>query len=363
MKKLAPTAEASGYKVLYRPSNKSMRSLLESTRYLDFVIEPFRRHLIKYLFILRTLFIKNAQIIFIHPQTAGFSTCQNLCKKNNVSYYVVDNSFFCIRSYNVKPDSFDECTQCLGKPGAQHIKCRPAPNRKLSSQRNVYYLLKLKELSSRITFLAQNELQKKLIKEHFGEETSCLVVGMDTGELDYFSERDRSIINDNKYDLVYHGANSLAKGILYFIELSSYLPDFSCVLPASKQKVEDVVGRKIYLENLYFVECIWETGLKEMVSRARIVINPSLWSAPIEGALLKSFAFNAHVATVKSDYGYEKEIACYMDQLRLARDPKEGASQIKKFLEHDIYESKKTIADNRQKLLSLKKSHNIGNIL
>jgi hypothetical protein len=52
----------------------------------------------------------------------------------------------------------------------------------------------------------------------------------------------------------------------------------------------------------------WETGLREAISACKIVVNPSLWSSPVEGALLKSIKSNGCVAVVPVDYSFQKEI-------------------------------------------------------
>jgi hypothetical protein len=52
----------------------------------------------------------------------------------------------------------------------------------------------------------------------------------------------------------------------------------------------------------------WKTGLKEAVMNVSIVINPSLWSSPVEGALLKSIKYNGCVAILPIEYSFQKEI-------------------------------------------------------
>ena len=45
--------------------------------------------------------ISNAEIFLFHPQSLGLKNVRNLIKKNNHIYiYVLDNFFFCIKSYN-----------------------------------------------------------------------------------------------------------------------------------------------------------------------------------------------------------------------------------------------------------------------
>lgn len=72
----------------------------------------------------------------------------------------------------------------------------------------------------------------------------------------------------------------------------------------------------------------------QYVKTARLVMNPSMWSAPIEGALLKSAACNPNVATVESRYGYEGEFDGIENHLRLSEDPLHGAAHVRKFLEN-----------------------------
>jgi len=358
MSHLVPVAENAGYKVIYL-SYEHFLCQTDLAKHICHIWQLTIRRIIKCVFILRIFFIANADIIFIHPQSAGFGIFLRLCKKNKVSLYVVDNSFFCMKSYNYNSQNNIECLRCLGRPGNHDAECAPFPKR-MSSKKYVTYLLRFKELSNQINFLVQNELQKSLLREHFGGDVSCKIVGMNTGEIDNLPAKFIPYKNIYDFDLVYHGAAHPAKGMIYFLELARLLPEVVCVIPESKQKVEEIVGHNISLKNIQYIKCTWETGLKEIVSTSKIVINPSLWSAPIEGALLKSFAFNAHVATVKSDYGYEKEIADLMGQLRLDPIPINGALQIREFLKQDIYKSNKSVMENHKKLSNLQGSNSLS---
>ena len=57
----------------------------------------------------------------------------------------------------------------------------------------------------------------------------------------------------------------------------------------------------------------------------------SLWSAPIEGALIKSSFFNDNVATVETRYGFENEVTFIKNQIRLSVDISEAKNQIESF--------------------------------
>ena len=72
----------------------------------------------------------------------------------------------------------------------------------------------------------------------------------------------------------------------------------------------------------------WESGLQDYVVNAKVVIHPSQWSAPIEGALIKSAKLNSNVATVSTLFGYEAEANTIRNHIRLSPDPHRGALQL-----------------------------------
>ncbi len=60
--------------------------------------------------------------------------------------------------------------------------------------------------------------------------------------------------------------------------------------------------------NCSFITCTWESGLREEMAKSRFVIVPSLWSAPIEGALVKSIACAKAVLVVDNPTSYSGEL-------------------------------------------------------
>ena len=152
------------------------------------------------------------------------------------------------------------------------------------------------------------------------------MVGLDTGEVKVDSLCES--VQEPAYDFVYHGACHLAKGLEYYIELAKLLPNYKFFVPSDQKDAEKIIGRKITVNNIVFKHCSWETGLKDVVVNSRVTINPSLWSAPIEGALIKSIAYGQRVATVKSEFGYEREISEYVDLIRLPLDTREAAKKL-----------------------------------
>ncbi len=240
--------------------------------------------------------IKNSEIILIHPQTIGYKDFIALIKNNNiVKVYVMDNSFFCINSYNVLDNK--ECLKCLGNLNNCDEKCQAFPV-KYKKDDNLTCLKELQRYSKKILFYAQNDSQSKLLKVHFGENTNIKVIGMKTNEI---IQEKNTIEKTISYDIVYHGSVHEAKGIHYLIDLARKLPKYLFFVPS-------VLSFKNLPQNIIHRNMTWNNGLKEIIASARLVMNPSLWSAPIEGALLKSIYYNGNVAVVKTDYGYINDI-------------------------------------------------------
>jgi len=312
-------------KFIYKRNHISLSSLKSHKKYFYFYYEIILRIFDDILFKLKLFFIKDKRIIIIHPQTIGYKTIIYLLKYNNIFLYVVDNSFFCIRSYNVHPTYHNECLHCLGSL-EPHNSCYPEPVMYFKKL-NINYLKYFKLNSSKISFLAQNKNQKKLLIKHFGENIKVRVVGMVINELDDDINLNK---NSKRYDIVFHGKSIIPKGIIYVLNLAHKLPQFTFMIPDLFANVQKLYPRKI-TNNVTCHEMSWETGLKDSVINARLVLNPSLWSAPIEGALLKSAYYNSNVGTVISEYGYEGEINIIRNHLRLSSDISIASEQIINF--------------------------------
>ena len=316
------------YNYVYRRNALSLRKLKTEKKYLTLLLEILKRKLDNILFNFKIFFIKNTKIIVIHPQTIGYDLFFRLLKYNKIFLYVMDNSFFCVRSYNVHPLLKNECLQCIDKL-SPHEDCYPCPV-SMSQTKNITHLKKLKKNSKNIIFLSQNKNQSLLLKLHFGNSVKVRIIGMDTNEIK--RENKGHLYNITKYDIVFHGKPLIAKGILYFIELAIILPELSFFIPDTKENVKLVFNADLP-SNIFFKNITWETGLLEIVEKAKLVINPSMWSAPIEGALVKSAYFNNNVATVKTRFGFENEVSFVRNHLRLSPDFKVASVQILDFFE------------------------------
>lgn len=257
-------------------------------------------------FYIRCCSIKNKEIIIIHPQTIGWKFTLHLMKRNTVHWYLIDNSFFCIKSYNYRSNK-GECIDCLGDVNNCSSECEPFPVN-ITKNKNLDILKKVYGLKGNMNFYCQNPSQEKLLKLHFGDSVQSQVVGMNTGEIQI---RDNSSQNDTdieQFSIVYHGSILESKGINYFLSLAQFLPDAIFYVPSSKEEVEKIVGGIVNNPNVKFEESSWESGLKELVENAFITLCPSLWSSCVEGAVLKSLKYSKNVAMVENQFGFVNDL-------------------------------------------------------
>jgi len=288
--------------------------------------------------------LKGQNVILIHPQTIGLENVTKIIENNNVFLYLMDCSFFCVKSYNHIEKSFQPCFLCVGGnyEFAKLNNCKPFPEKyKLST--NVQFLEMLQKSSNKITFLVQNSSQGDLVKKHFGEKTRVLKIGMFATD---FIENSTNVKNKNEideeynFDFVYHGAVSEAKGLLYTLNIASKLNQFSFLIPAPYEKCKKIIDKQSFkneLANVTFLNMSWETGLREYVINSKVILCPSLWSAPIEGSLIKSFIFNGVVALVPAKYSFVNDlpesIYCKLDDNSLDRE----AKKLTELIENEAY--------------------------
>ena len=253
------------YNYVYRRNALSLRKLKTEKKYLTLLLEILKRKLDNILFNFKIFFIKNTKIIVIHPQTIGYDLFFRLLKYNRIFLYVMDNSFFCVRSYNVHPILENECLQCIDKL-SPHEECDPSPV-SMSQTKNIKHLENLKKYSKNIIFLSQNKNQSLLLKLHFGNSVKVRIIGMDTNEIK--SENEGHLYHITKYDIVFHGKPLIAKGILYFIKLAIILPELTFFVPDTKENIKLVFNGDIP-SNIFFKNITWETGLLEDSRKCKI---------------------------------------------------------------------------------------------
>ncbi|MDC3401459.1 hypothetical protein OA101_00175 [Alphaproteobacteria bacterium] len=284
------------YESIYvRNPKVSIGSLLKERKITDFLFESILWVWSLFSAQIRMLTMRNNRVILIYPQYFNSYVLTTLVKNNEVALYVMDNSFFCIKSNNYLEGK--ECMKCIN--GTINIDKSCSPLSKISSTRSaINKINKIKSISPDLYFLAQNYQQLLLLKKTFGDSVKGNVVGMDTGEFGHQS----AVINKQGYDIVYHGSNSDAKGVMYVLELAKHLKQYSFLLPISPNV------KQLQYSNVHYKECTWSSGLKEYTANARLVLCPSIYSSPVEGSLLKSIAYNGNVAVFDNSFGFQNDI-------------------------------------------------------
>jgi hypothetical protein len=275
--------------------------------------------------------IRNADpLVLIQPQTLGVSWCQRLIESRRLPtwLYLLDSSFFCLRSYNHIDGEHAACTRCLGGrwQWASQLGCQPWPIADAGTSR---FVERLRDwiIARKVRCLVQNERQAELIRTHCSGRAEIQVVGLWTADLDTSVPRPLpSKANAaTPAKVVFHGVSIAAKGAAWTVEVARHCPQLTFLFPFKQRQLKlargDVPG------NVQFAPLTWETGLADEVATAAVTLVPSLWSATLEGALLKSIIAARAVAVVDEPTAYSSELPAGL-VLRLANDPCQAAQQL-----------------------------------
>lgn len=241
--------------------------------------------------LLLLLIFSSAQLTLFHPQTMTYRLSALLLSlAGSIRLYILDAHFFCMKSYNQMNGK--ECLKCLNFHQPETV-CRPFP-RKDNLKNYIKYKDLLKYRAHEIEFIVQTHGYKDLVKSSIAIDAKISIEPMITPvikKLQNYSPTHNKPI----YDIAYHAAFLQAKGSDYFISLVKKAPSIKFFVPASPSVIE------INLPNLDAQDFSWDTGLQEVLEVSKIVVCPSVWSAPIEAAVLKSMLLVKPVAIMKSN--------------------------------------------------------------
>jgi hypothetical protein len=296
---LVINSKLNGYSNVFVFANKSVRKLLNEKKYLDLSMELLQRIISKIAFKLKLIQIKDSEIILIYPQGIGIKNFKKLVNHNTiVKWYVMDNSFFCMKSYNYLNG---ECLRCLDSLKNIDSHCYPKPY-PYNKDEYMSFLEFLKLNIQKIKLYAQSDSHKELLQEFYGKDIDVTVVGMDTGEFK-FNNIDNNPICQKNNTIVFHNHLVDAKGFSFAYEIAKNMPQYHFIFPAKKPtEINEVPS------HIKFLDISWDNGLKEIVEKARLVLCLSMWSSPIEGALVKSIYYNGNVAVMDNRFGFNTEI-------------------------------------------------------
>lgn len=263
-----------------------------------------------------SILIKRPHVVLIHFQEIGVHWCKRflVARKLPTWIYVLDASYFCLRSYNYLPGESDACLRCLGGDytHAEANGCKPFPIANTETLDFIRFLGPL-VASGKVCLLAQNKRNAELMQRHYGPGAIVEVIGLWTVDMNDFPESTSPAPTaKSAFDVVYHGDAKEVKGLHWALLLARHCPELSFLFPchaAPDQPIPD---------NCTFAPMRWETGLREAVQTSKLTLAPSLWSAPIEGALVKSILHAQRVAVIEVASAYSSELppelVCHLPQ-------------------------------------------------
>jgi hypothetical protein len=242
-------------------------------------------------------------LIVMHPQSLGMQRTMRLLESRKRTWlYLLDSSFFCIRSYNFRAGQDAPCLACLGNSGdgVAQYGCKTWPTAEAYAHE---YVVRLRRLvaDGRVGVFAQNPTQAKLASKHFGVPIEPF--GLWTADWDdCFVPAIAQKQGAGAFDVVFHGMQVEAKGALWINRVAELCPDLTFLMPFARP-----LGFAP-LANCNYQPMNWETGLRDAVESAPITVLPSLWSASIEGALVKSLVVGRAVAVCENESAFAADL-------------------------------------------------------
>lgn len=296
----------SGVRVVFGDQYEvSRRTLLKQRRFVQAGRATARYHwrqLKLSLFLLLAARRSDIDLIVMHPQSLGMRrTIELLEAREHTGLYLLDSSYFCIRSYNFRAGESGPCLACLGNDAAGIARhgCKTWPTGEDFAPE---YVRRLRRLvgAGRVSLYAQNPTQAQLAAAHFG--TPVTPFGLWTSDWDECFETAPCRAEKSEFDVVFHGMQVEAKGADWLARVAAKCPEIRFLMPFPPPP------GFIAPANCIFRPMSWETGLREAVAAAPITAVPSLWSAPIEGALVKSLVVAKAVAVCENDSTFAADL-------------------------------------------------------
>jgi hypothetical protein len=264
------------------------------------------------------------EAVLLHPQTIGLRRTLDFVRRRRRPpvMFLLDSSFFCIRSYNHVPGMMAPCLECLeGRFEAiEEHGCEPFP---VPDPYSNVFVRELRELvkAGRLHLVAQCASQARLASRHFG--VNVPVVGLWTADWAGIFDAPAPVSTEQlRADVVFHGFWLEAKGARWAVEVARRTPGLRFLMPFARPR-----GLEEAPLNCEFTPMTWDTGLAAACAAASVVLVPSLWSAPVESAVIKSIAQVPVVAVVENDTTFAAEIPRDV-VLHLPPEPVHAASML-----------------------------------
>ena len=260
---------------------------------------------------------RDRQVLLMHPQTLGMSLFRDIVETRDHTWmYVLDAYVFCRRSYNCLPREAAPCLKCVGNDGAAadqhacHDDFKAGP---------LQAYIRDAVARGKLGLVAQCETHALLLGLHFGPAATIRTAHLHVPDLDVVQGAPASRLRPLA---VFHGNQAPAKGLRHVIGLAAIMPDWDFLVPCGEDDFRWHFPDLTPTPNVRMQSMSWSTGLEMAVRTADAVLCPSSWSAPVEGAVLKSLAHNGAVVLWPHDTAFAREIP---DTARIDLYPEELA--------------------------------------
>lgn len=284
------------------------------------------------------LIIDTPRVVVFHPQMLGLSETVNLISERRTRglvthIYLLDSFFFCRRSYNHLDSEVVPCLRCVGADNVSagdRMGCMPWPKTD-SMAMTLIEALQSEVSAGHVHLYAQTPTQATLARQHFGDNAVIDVVGLwcdDWAEhFERFFESGTPDTTAGEFDVVYHGSRDMAKGLGWTLTVASQTPHLTYLIPLDRGPANFAGPPNVRIQPMR-----WDEGLFDAIKGAAMTVAPSLWSAPCEGALVKSIVTARATAVVENTSAFANEIperVC----LRLPADPTQAATHLSKSIQ------------------------------
>lgn len=321
-------------------SNKSGASACLKKKQIAAFPRQVALHFLRRLALYRQLskFASSNHLLLLHFQEIGFDWCLRLLSRRTnecpIWIYLFDSAFFCRKSYNHHSKEDSACLRCVGGrfQEADALGCTSYPRKSPKCQKFLVEL-QIAAACQKVGFFAQNKSQEELARRHFGSKAIVETVGVwtdDTEDLvqEFFANPGITTPENANYDVVFHGNPQATKGFYWAIDVARFCPALRFLFPCDSPGVS-------VPSNCHFIPMRWNTGLSDHVRSSPVTLVPSLWSAPVEGALIKTFLVAPMVGVVEEPTTFSSEFE-QGSLLGLPHSPEEAGKVLANFVRSPI---------------------------
>lgn len=255
-------------------------------------------NILRYILKIFVNFVSINDLVIYHQQSIGYDLVTKLINKSKkIKFFVLDANFFCKKSYNEYNDKI--CFVCYEK-FKPYSDCYHHPYNSENDEGYKKFLKTLEINEHKIEFIVQTEGYSELIKNKF-IKSKVQLKKMHHEKLKNLNYKVNKNLKELKYDFFFHAHLTPPKGINYFFKLTNQMPNKKFFLPSHKKNY----GTN---NNISFKKIYWGEEFMKTIENSKIILCPSIWTYPVESAVIKSLFMKKAVAIINSKYSFSEVI-------------------------------------------------------